>query len=241
MKKPIVFFAIIIVLICLITSCKIPLYVPVNEVVNSVNKKNELVVAASFYSLQVPRGQVSLSYSPIKHLGVAANRFIGAGQFTTSAAIGFYSNKIGDASKFKFYDIYLGMSRGRNVAYGAERNQFSPINEYQNKLTGYYNKFFIQSGLHSKNNRFFSDIYFHANVIDWSYLLVETNSSVVFPDLDMLREKDISLNAGFGANFGFDTQLFKIFAGANIGIPFYNTVKVYDPVSISSGVAFKLF
>lgn len=241
MKKHFLLFSMFAVLSFLLTSCKVPLYVPVNEVVNSVRKKNELLVSASFYSLQVPRGQAALSYSPLPHIGLAVNRFIGSGQYSSSAAIGYYSNCKGDSLKYTYYDFYAGMSCGRNIVYATENTRILFGDDYRNKLTGYYNKYFIQSGIHSKNKRFFSDIFFQANVIDWSYLLVEANSSAVFPEIGKLGNKDISVNAGFGANVGFDTQFFKIFAGANLGIPFYNAVKVYDPVSISSGVAFKLF
>jgi hypothetical protein len=182
-----------------------------------------------------------LNYSPLPHIGLAFNRFIGTGQFSTSGAIGYYSNVKGDATKNKFYDVYVGMSRGRNLAYATDNDQIFISSQYRNKLTGNYNKYFLQSGIHSKNKSFFSDVFFQANIIDWSYLLVDATNVNVFPEVDALKTKDISVNAGFGAKIGFDTHIFKIFAGVNTGIPLYNNIKVYDPISIYSGIAFKLF
>jgi hypothetical protein len=225
----------------LMSSCGSGFYSPINEVAHSTSEKGELVASLNFNQSNAFKLQSSLSYSPIKHVGLSYTNVNGPSLKSNSVALGLYTNSVmRESNKKLFYDFYAGFAQCNNTNLLREYFDFF---DRMYKIESKYNKIFFQGGLHTVGKISSFDLVARFSTLDFEKIVV-VGDVVKSVEAEVLRNKDpfkifevcpkISVGPSqYKINFGLNWML------KGSSYPEFDRVVVYSGVSVNLGKLFK--
>lgn len=225
----------------ILSSCGSGFYSPINEVMHSPSEKGELVATLNFNQSNAFKIQSSISYSPLQNIGLAFSNVNSYTLKSNTIALGLYSSNIVTSSNKKlFYDLYGGMTKGRNNNTIAEYISFG-MRTYH--IESDFNKFFVQAGLHTvgKNSSF--DLIARYSALDFKKIVV-VGDIFTSTEAEALKLKDPFKIFEISPKFSVGPPQFKINAGFNwtlIGssFPEFDRIVVFSGVSVNLRELFK--
>ncbi len=235
------FAFLLILLFC--TSCGSGYYSPINEVMHSTSEKGELVASLNFNHSDNSKIQSSLSYSPIKNVGLVYNNMTASTLKSNGFALGLYSNNVAHNTDNKvFWDIYVGTVFGKSNNFLI--NYTNNFGQLRYEVQGDFKKYFMQAGWHSSFKRSRFDLVVNYSLLDFSKITV-LGEVFPFDEGKLLGEKDPYSLIQLSPKISFGPSNFNVNIGCNwflkgSSFPEFDRFVVYSGVSINVSKLFSL-